>query len=92
MKKNFISVGALEALGLEISRRDGVIKMLRGSIVVMKNVRRNNLYYLKGNIVTGQVVTSIGSNDNCTRLWQMRSDIQVKVAISTGSDDCTLLP
>jgi len=41
--------------------------MTRGSMVVLKDVRRNNLYYLKGNTVTGQVVTSINLDD-CTRL------------------------
>jgi len=33
LKKNFISVGALKALGLEISIGDGVLKMTRGSMV-----------------------------------------------------------
>ena len=59
LKKNLISVGDLEALGLEIFDKDRVLKMLRGSMVVLKGVRRNKLYYLKGNRVTGQVVTSI---------------------------------
>ena len=53
LKKNLISIGALKALSLEISGRDGVLKMLRGSIVVINGVWRNNLYYLKGNTVTG---------------------------------------
>jgi len=45
LKKNLISVGALEALGLEESIR---FKMTKGSIVVVKGVQCNNLYYLKG--------------------------------------------
>ena len=53
LKRNFISVGTLEALGLVISIRDGVLKMIKGSMVVMEGVRRNNLYYLKGCTVTG---------------------------------------
>ena len=52
LKRNFISVGALKILGFEVSIRDGVLKMTKGSIVVLKGVRRNNLYYLKGNTVT----------------------------------------
>ena len=48
MKKNLISVGALEALGHIVSARDGVLKITRGSMVMMKGVRRNNLYYLMG--------------------------------------------
>ena len=55
LKRNFISIGALEALSRMISIRDGVLKMIKGSILVMKGVRLNNLYYLKDSIVTGQV-------------------------------------
>jgi len=64
LKRNLISV----ALGLEVSIGDGVLKMSRGSMVVSKGVRRNNIYYLKGSTVTGQVVTSIDSDDDCTWL------------------------
>ena len=39
VKKNLISVGALKTLGLLASIRDGVLKMTKGSIVVMKGVR-----------------------------------------------------
>ena len=53
LKKNLISVGILEALSVKISGGDGVLKMLRGSMVAMKGIQRNNLYYLKGNTVTG---------------------------------------
>ena len=56
---NLISVGALEALGLVVSIRDDVLKMTKGSMVVMKDVRLNNFYYLKGCTVTGQVETFI---------------------------------
>jgi len=38
LKKKLISVGALEALGVEISGRDGVLKMLRCSMVIFKGV------------------------------------------------------
>ena len=67
LKRNLISVGALKALGLVISIQDGVLKMIKGSMVVMKGVRRDNLYYLKGSMVTGQVETSSSSDDGCTR-------------------------
>jgi len=53
-------------LGLEISGRDGVLKMLKGSMVVLKGIRLNKLYYLKGNMVRGHVTTSIDSDDDCT--------------------------
>jgi len=63
LKKILISIGALEKLGLVVSIRDCVLKMTKGSMVVLKGVRRNNLYYLKGSTVIGQVETSISSDD-----------------------------
>ena len=46
--------------------------MTKSSMVVMKGVHRNNLYYLKGSTVTGQVATSSDLDDDLTRLWHMR--------------------
>ena len=71
LKRNLISVGALEALGHVISVRD-VLKMIKGSMVVMKGVRRDDLYCLKGSTVTGQVETSNSSDNGCTKVWQVR--------------------
>ena len=63
LKRNLISVGALKILGLMVSIRDGVFKMTKGSMVVMKGIHRNNLFYLNGSTVIGQVETSISSDD-----------------------------
>ena len=43
-KWNLIFVGALKTLSLVVSKRDGVLKMIKGSMVVIKGVRQNNLY------------------------------------------------
>jgi len=72
LKRNLNAIAALETLGLEVSIKDGVLKMTKGSMVVLKGVHRNNLYYLKGSTVTGRVVTSIDTDDYSTRLWHMR--------------------
>ena len=68
LKRNLISVGALEALGLEVSIRDGVLKMIKGLMVVLKGIQRNNIYYLKSSTVTEQVAISINSDNDCTQL------------------------
>ena len=36
LKKNLISVGALKTLSLVVSIRDGVLKMTKGSMVIIK--------------------------------------------------------
>jgi len=71
-KRNLISVGTLEALGLVVFIRDSVLKMTKGSMVVMKGVHWNNLYYLKGSTIISQVETSSSSDDGCTQVWQMK--------------------
>jgi len=38
LKRNLISIGALKAMGLEVSIRDRVLKMVKGSMVVLKGV------------------------------------------------------
>jgi len=72
LKWNLISVRCLKILGLEVSIRDRVLKMTKGSMVILKDVCRSNLYYLKGSTVTEQVVTSTDLDDDSTRLWHMR--------------------
>ena len=67
LKRNLISVGALKELGLVISIRDGILKMIKGSMIVMKGVRRDNLCYLKGSTATGQVETSNSSDEVARR-------------------------
>ena len=67
LKRNLIFVGALESLGLVVSIK-GVLKMTKGSMVVLKAVRRNNHYYLNGSTVAGQVAASTHSDEDSTRL------------------------
>ena len=71
-KRNLISVGTSKILGLVVFIRDGVLKMAKGTMVVMKSVRRNNFYYMKGSTVIGEVETFISSDDVCTHVWHMR--------------------
>jgi len=67
LKKYYIC-WCFETLGLEVSIKDEILKTTKGSIVVLKGVHRNNLYYLNGSTVTGQVATSTDTDDDSTRL------------------------
>ena len=55
LKKNLISLGALESKGFVWIIRDGVLDVISGALLVMKGTRKNNLYYYNGNIVIGVV-------------------------------------
>ena len=46
--------------------------MSSGSLVVLKDIRRNNLYYLKDNAVTKNLTESEYLKDDSIKLWQMR--------------------
>lgn len=45
LKKNFILLGVLEFNGLIVIMRDGVLKVISGVFVILKGIRKNNLYY-----------------------------------------------
>jgi len=47
-----ISIGALEAHDLRGTLGEDILKMFSDSLVVLKGIRRNNLYYLKDSAVT----------------------------------------
>jgi len=54
LKKNLISIGALKANGLKGTLTYGVLKMLKSSMVVLKSIKWNNMYYLKNSKVIGK--------------------------------------
>ena len=68
LKKNVISIGALESQGLRETLGGGVLKMFSGSLVVLKGIKHNNLYYLKSSAVTENLVASECLDVDSTRL------------------------
>ena len=44
LKKNLLSLGALEARGYKFFSADGGIKVTRGSMIIFKGERMTNLY------------------------------------------------
>ena len=49
LKKNLISLGVLDSDGYKFTGQDGVLKVSKGALVVMKAEKVRNLYRLKGN-------------------------------------------
>ena len=66
MKKNIISLGAVASKGLKLILENGVLKVMKGSMVVMKYFNDKNLYYLKDNIVTGALEIAVDSDEDAT--------------------------
>ena len=74
LKKNLISLGTLDKNGCRWSAEGGVLKVVRGSLVLMKGTMVGSLYVLQGSTVTGSanVSTSSSMTDHETKLWHMR--------------------
>ncbi|GAV89439.1 LOW QUALITY PROTEIN: hypothetical protein CFOL_v3_32853, partial [Cephalotus follicularis] len=73
MKKNLISLGVLDSHGCKFTGKNGIIKVLRGALVIMKGKKINVLYQL-GNTVLGTVAVASSSGDkdaDTTQLWHM---------------------
>jgi len=64
-----VSLGTLETNGCRIVMENGVLKVTKGAMVMMKGLRQGSLYILQGATVTG--VAAVGT-ENDTRLWHMR--------------------
>jgi len=72
LQKNLILFGALEVQGLRGTLGESVLKMSSDSLVVLKDIRRNNLYYLKDSSVTKNLAALEHLKDDSTRLWHIR--------------------
>jgi len=76
MKRNLISLSALDAKGYKYSGGDNVLKVTKGSLIVMKGdlSLTNGLYYLRGSTVLGNATPAVSNNSDCdaANLWHMR--------------------
>ena len=73
LKKNLISLGALESNGSVVTMRDGILKVTSGALVILKGIRKNNLYYYQGSTVIGAVAAASGNKElDSMQLWHMK--------------------
>jgi hypothetical protein len=75
MSKNIISLSTLDGKGYKYSGGDGVLKVSKGSLIVMKGeLKSPNLYRLRGTTITGDaaVISNSPSNSDAINLWHIR--------------------
>lgn len=72
LKKNLISLGALESNGFNVNMSNGVLKVTKCALVTMKGIRKQNIYFLQGKTVLGgaAIIFEKPDTDN-TKLWYM---------------------
>ncbi|KAG8503063.1 hypothetical protein CXB51_000814 [Gossypium anomalum] len=71
LKRNLISLSTFDSKGYRYTTKSGVLKISKGSLVVMKGQRKiANLYVLQGSTVTGDaaVTSSFLSDDDITKI------------------------
>ena len=54
LKRNLISMGMLDQMGCIVKAKKGVLRVIKGSMVIMKGNKNNGLYVLNGQTVIGE--------------------------------------
>ncbi|KAK2970510.1 hypothetical protein RJ640_001715 [Escallonia rubra] len=74
LRKNLIYLGTLDSNGCSYRAAGGVMRIMKGALVVMKGLKQNSLYLLQGSTVTGAaaVASSSDIDSDTTKLWHMR--------------------
>ncbi len=69
LKRNLIFLRTLNSHGFRYHEENGVLKVCKDSMVLMKSSLVSGLYFLQGNIVSGEATVASGSNNqNQTQL------------------------
>ena len=88
MRKNLISLSTLDGKGYKYSGGDGVLKVSKGSLIVMKgDLKSANLYRLRGTtiICDAAVISNSLSNFDATNLWHMHLGHMSELGLSVLS-------
>lgn len=71
IKRNLISLGTLDSSGYTFKAEDGVLKIQKGSLVIMKGFKKNSLYTLQGTTVIGRS-SMAQTTTYASKLWHLR--------------------
>ena len=74
LEKNLISLGTLESKCFTIIMHNGILKVVSEALVVMKGIRRSNLYLCQGSTSVGTIATvlEVDKVAEMSKLWHMR--------------------
>ena len=73
LKRNLISLGVLDDLGYTVKLEASFIKIMRGSLLVMKEAKKIGIYSLLGSTVIGTSSSlAVDQKMNNTVLWHRR--------------------
>ena len=67
-----ISLGMVDQSGFSIKLESGKLMITNGTRIVMEGTKRNEVYVLDGEAITGLFNVSIGFEKDKTKLWHLR--------------------
>ena len=71
LKKNLISLGTLDKAGYKYCSEGGILKVIKGLLVMMRgDIQPNTLYKLRGTTIVGGAAVSVEKDE--TELWHCR--------------------
>ncbi|KAH9706111.1 hypothetical protein KPL70_012113 [Citrus sinensis] len=71
LKRNLISVGMLDQMRCIVKAEKGVLRVIKGSMVIIKGNKNNGLYVMNGQTVIGEASITESSEDK-SKLWHLR--------------------
>ena len=71
LRKNLLSLGGLGSSGYKFSGADGILKVTKGSMAVLKAERMENLYKVIESVIIGDAFVAT-KKENIVRIWHMR--------------------
>ena len=72
LKRKLISLGMLDQIGCTFKAENGCLKVVRGSLVIMKGVKVDGLYILDGRSLIGSVSNVQNHHISKKRMWLIR--------------------
>jgi len=72
LKRNLISLSEFDKQGYVFKEENGVLKVLKCSIIFMKGMQKNGLYSLIGEVMIGSAVAVSVKRLSKTELWHRR--------------------
>ena len=72
LKRNLISLSEFDKQGYVFKGENGVLKVLKGSMIFMKGMQKNSLYSFIGEVVMGSTTVVSVKRLSKTELWHRR--------------------
>ena len=72
LNRNLISLGLIDQNGFSIKLEYGILLIMKGSKIVMKGSKRNEVYVLDGEAITRMTDVIVGTGGESTRLSHLR--------------------